>query len=76
MNNIENVSCVSSVMNIFPVLEFKIEKWVTNSIIKKLMLEYICTCTVTNFENKMQTKHDFFYDSQFKQLEHKKSVVN
>ena len=35
MNNIENVSCVSSVVNILPVLEIEKEKWGSNRILKK-----------------------------------------
>ena len=69
MNDIENASCVSSVMNILPVQEIEINKWGANIIILKIDDGlYIFTCTVKLFENKIQTKHAFVYESHLKQL--------
>ena len=42
MNNIDNESCVSSVVTFSPILEIEIEKWVAKSTLKNIfMIEYV-----------------------------------
>ena len=65
MNEIENASCVSIVLNTFNVLKRERYKLGSNRILGKVYYGlYICTWTVTN--NKENYK--FVYDCYLKQL--------
>ena len=69
MSEIENTSCVRSIMKVIQVSEIKREQWGTASIIIRVNYGvYICTCSVRSDEYNFITKHAFFFYSHFKPL--------
>ena len=69
MTEIENISCVRSVLKLTPVIRIERESWGAASIIRRVNYGvYICTCSFRYDEYFCKTKHEFFYDSHFKPL--------
>ena len=69
MNEIENSSCVITVMKVAPVSRIETEDWGAAIILRRFNDGvYICTCSVRSDEYKYKTKQTFVYDDHFKSL--------